>query len=304
MSCLRPKLAYLDERTTPARVLFKPPFLSELTDRLPSGVRSVSLPCGKCWACQRQRAFEITVRAVAESRCHDFSSFITLTVDNDSLPFVFPNGLEHRPWQLFAKRLRKAIGPFRFLMCGEYGSKFLRPHYHAIIYGHLFRDTAINQDSSCTPSVVLQRSWPFGFVQVSDASVNRIAYCAGYTLKDGCLGRDDSYWDSRGLGRPYVLWSRRPSLGRSYFLRYRADITSDKGFTFVLNGRQTHIGGRYFLRLLDLTDPDQSAIIRANRLEALFSEDSITPIMRHCDASRKAAFQIHEAQRKVQGSSL
>lgn len=208
MACLSPKIAFYDTRVSPARVLFKPPSVVERfwSDALPDGVSTIALPCGKCFACRLSRCLDVTVRAVAESRMHEFSSFITLTASDSNLSDVFPNGLCHRPFQLFAKRLRKRIGKFTFLMCGEYGSQTLRPHYHVVVFGHRFVDGFI-RDNCWIASRVLSECWPFGNITVDDVNINRLAYVAGYVAKDGfCIDASwrcrTFYWSYYGLFCP------------------------------------------------------------------------------------------------------
>lgn len=294
MSCLYPKPAWVDDNASPKRIHFKLPLASKVLDTLPDGWRTVSIPCGKCWACLKTKSLDVTVRAVAESRMHDFSSFITLTVDDEHLPSVFPHGLDHRPWQLFAKRLRKSIGSFSFLMCGEYGSQTLRPHYHAILFGPKFVDDYVRDDYSYCPSRLLQSAWPYGNVVVSDANDNRMAYVSGYTLKDFQLGRDKEFFSSRGLGLPYVKWSRRPALGLRWFQNFSSDLIRDDGLSFLLNGKCFHFSGRYFLRRLQLTDPDAFAKIQSNR-QVL---DDRTCIMRHQDLVNRCLVQEYNQKHK------
>lgn len=302
MSCLYPSLAFLDERSSPRKVYFKPK--PEWLIQLPEGFRCVQIPCGKCFACVKTRALDITVRAIAESRIHDFTSFITLTVNEDRLSEVFPNGLVHRPWQLFAKRLRKKIGKFSFLMCGEYGSVGLRPHYHAIIFGHKFIDSYCRDDGTFCPSRVLQDCWPDGFVNVSEAVNERIAYVAGYTVKDFALDRDHDFYRSRNLGLPYVRWSRRPALGLRWFNRYYRDLVSDTGMKFVLHGKEFNFSSRYFLNRLELTDPvEHATLLDIRRLYSLVQDDN-TCIMRHQALKRKCELSLYNAKRKAQEAKL
>lgn len=288
MSCLYPKLAYLDTRVTPNKVLFKPLALWLALDRLPDGVISFSLPCGKCFGCLKSRALDITVRAVAESRVHDFSSFLTLTVSDEHMAAVFPHGLCHRPWQLFAKRLRKQIGPFTFLMCGEYGSLTMRPHYHAVIFGPRFVDGYVDDNCNWICSRVLQECWPYGQIMLSDCNSNRCAYVAGYTCKDFSLGRDKAFYERLGLGLPYVKWSRRPALGLRWFLAFRDDLLlADDGLSFVLDGKRFNFSGRYFYNKFRFTDPAVFDRLRASRLGRQ-SELDTTGIMRQWDDNRRA----------------
>ena len=75
-------------------------------------------------------------------RYHGNCCFLTLTANPATIHKTFPDGsLDHRPFQLFMKRLRITLerqgfkGKIKYLMCGEYGDNNGRPHYHAIIFG-------------------------------------------------------------------------------------------------------------------------------------------------------------------------
>ena len=70
---------------------------------------------------------------------HAQSAFITLTYADEYLPS--DGKLKYLDFQLFMKRLRKYCGKeISFFMCGEYGEKTARPHYHACIFGYDFDD--------------------------------------------------------------------------------------------------------------------------------------------------------------------
>lgn len=229
--------------------------------------REISLPCGHCFSCRRDRAWELTVRASFESRCYDDNSFITLTCADEFLPQVFPSGVCHRPWQLFAKRLRKLVGPFRYLMCAEYGSKTCRPHYHAIIFGHNLVDVGLLPDGTFVPSLKVARCWPYGHVQCDLVNEARLAYVAGYTLKDYQLGRTRQWYNDRGLNLPYVKWSRRPGLGLAYFERFYSSLCKSKidwrdcqkltthHFEGIFGVKKRSFQSRYFFEKLELLDP-------------------------------------------------
>lgn len=299
MACLSPRIAYYDTRGEKPRVLFKPLSKWFLMDSLPEGVESIEIPCGKCFACLKSRSLSITVRAVAESRMHDFSSFITLTVDDEHMSTVFPHGLEHRPWQLFAKRLRKKIGSFSFLMCGEYGARTMRPHYHAIIFGHKFVDSDYDSDYGLIGSKVLKDCWPHGHHSVSDVNSSRLAYVAGYTCKDFALGRDKRFYQCRGLGLPYVRWSRNPSLGLRWLKEYRDDLLDDDYcLSFVLDGKQFRFGCRYFVDKLRLLSPDDYDNLVASRRERLSCVDDLTGIMRHENLKRSCELKQYQLKQK------
>lgn len=191
-----------------------------------------TVSCGKCLACLKNRARDLMVRAFHESKMHQANCFVTLTVDDEHIQEVFPGGsLQHRPFQLFFKRLRKASKvPLRYLMCAEYGERTLRPHYHVIIFGLdpderrplavIKTDPLLGTDRTLYTgfydSRLIKDAWPFGNVFVGSCTTSSIAYCTGYTLKSYTLGRHDAWYKSHGLTPEYIKWSRRPGLGHGW----------------------------------------------------------------------------------------
>lgn len=257
-------------------------------DFVSSRYRPFNAPCGKCILCRKSRAWEVTVRALLEWQADPFQKccFITLTVDDEHMSEVFPSMvLRHRPWQLFAKRLRKKIGKFRYMMCGEYGEHTRRPHYHAVIYGHDLTDRQFNFDD-CTycDSPLLRDVWSFGQVQCRPVNANAIAYVAGYQLKidDAALEIED-LWDA-DLGedddklflKNYVKWSRMPGLGFPFLEKYpelfrRHESRFDDGKTYetvspaiVSRGKLSYFDGRYFKKILERCANDPSVIGKIN----------------------------------------
>ena len=95
----------------------------------PDEPQYVLVNCRKCLECRQSRAKEWALRCVMEAKQYDKNCFITLTYEKS------PVWLNKRDWQLFMKKFRKAVYPqkVKFFMCGEYGTKQYRPHYHAIL---------------------------------------------------------------------------------------------------------------------------------------------------------------------------
>lgn len=100
----------------------------------------MNCPCGKCSICLSESSRRWSERAAFESLSHPNSPyFVTLTYNDSNLPY---NGVSKEDLQLFMKRLRINLNrllsynvSIRFVACGEYGSKKLRPHYHLLIWG-------------------------------------------------------------------------------------------------------------------------------------------------------------------------
>ena len=97
--------------------------------------RPVSVPCGQCVGCRLEKSRQWAMRCVHEASLYDENCFITLTYDDEFLPVG--GSLDKGAFPRFMKRLRKKFEPrrIRFYHAGEYGDRFGRPHYHALLFG-------------------------------------------------------------------------------------------------------------------------------------------------------------------------
>lgn len=152
----------------------------------------IFVPCGKCLACRINRRREWTLRLLHEEIYSTSSYFVTLTYDDDHVPYD-DNGNQcvcKRDVQLWLKRLRKKFGDgIRYFLNSEYGETFGRPHYHAIVFNlpPTFAPdakTIIRYDrgrkSISFHSSSFEYIWGKGNVEFSDATAERCGYCAKY----------------------------------------------------------------------------------------------------------------------------
>lgn len=133
------------------------------------------VPCGSCLECKKQRVNSWFVRLLAQLKASDNAYFITLTYDDEKLPYS-DNGLmtlNYRDVQLMFKRLRKrqkSGKKISYFCAGEYGSKTHRPHYHMLVFNvDNFND--------------IDMLWDHGFVHYGDVEERSIYYTLKYTLK-------------------------------------------------------------------------------------------------------------------------
>lgn len=197
--------------------------------------RPLELPCGQCIGCRVERSRQWALRCVHEAQMHKANSFLTLTYDGEHLPS--DGGLHVEDWQRFAKRARKAFGPFRFFHCGEYGEENSRPHYHACVFGLDFSADRIplRRPGGRDPlffSPSLSRVWGMGHVAVGDLTYESAAYVSRYVCKK-LTGPEGEAAYSRTCPRtgrawrvaaPYVTMSRRPGVGSTWFDRFGGDV--------------------------------------------------------------------------------
>lgn len=193
----------------------------------------LDLPCGQCIGCRIRRAQDWVVRCVHESSQHETSSFLTLTYDQVNVP---SNGsLDHRHFQLFAKRMRKANRPFRYLVAGEYGGQTYRPHYHACVFGQDFsRDRTIwrTQPHILYESPELNELWGLGHCTIGALTPETVGYVAQYTVKkltgdqaeEAYTRLDLDTGEEYQVKPEYAAMSRRPGIGESWFRRYHTDV--------------------------------------------------------------------------------
>lgn len=144
----------------------------------------MTVSCGQCIGCRLERSRQWAVRCMHEKQMHDDACFITLTYDDDNLPFG--ETLVLSDWQKFMKRLVKKNGPIRFYHCGEYGDDTNRPHYHAILFGYRPDDPELFSTSGETKlyaSPSLRNTWGMGHCTFGDATFETAAYVARYITK-------------------------------------------------------------------------------------------------------------------------
>lgn len=179
-----------------------------------------TLPCGKCPNCYARRISGWSFRLMEEEKISSSSYFITLTYEN---PPMTENGfmtLKKSDFQNFMKRLRKINSEeLKYFACGEYGSKTMRPHYHAIIFN-------ANPDT-------IEKAWKLklksiGHVHYGQASKASVGYTLKYMSKTSKVpfhDRDDRVKEfqlmSKGLGKSYmkkstIEWHKKDVINRVY----------------------------------------------------------------------------------------
>lgn len=257
MACYEPLKGFRSteksERTGLPLITFNP--LKAINSQLP-----ILFPCGTCVGCRTDKREQWATRCTHEAQMHDTSSFITLTYANEHLPDDY--SVDKRVWQLFMKRLRLIIGhKVRFFACGEYGDQNLRPHYHALIFGHSFladrefHSTTTRGDRQYT-SASLSKAWPYGRSLISDFEPALAGYVAGYVMKK--IGGEPAathYLRTHPLtGAPvkvapeFALQSRNPGIGSTWFEKYKSDaFPSD---FIVIEGRQRPVPQYYSRKLI------------------------------------------------------
>lgn len=220
------------------------------------------------------------VRAMHEAYCHEENSFLTLTYDPALVPSDY--GLHHDHFQRFMKRLRKKLHPkkVRYLMCGEYGDKGDRPHYHCLLFGHDFREDRILWRDTKYPlyrSPTLDQVWSNGYASIGAVNERTAQYVAGYITKkvrgDALeeinpvtgLKPYELFDDQTGLilrrAPEYAKMSRSPGLGTGFYELFGEDIRRDD-YVF-LDGQRVRVPDYYD----GLSESWDAAKHESNRME-------------------------------------
>lgn len=257
MACLRPlKMWWNGEYTSNGKkkYVFKQPEGAFAT------FPAVEIPCGQCIQCRLARARDTAIRCVHESKFYDANCFLTLTVSDECINEIFPGGsLNHRPFQLFMKRLRKkyqgvtevihpktkkVVRPIRCVMCGEYGEQLKRPHYHVLLFNFDFPDKKLFRkvgDTRLYISKELEKLWPYGFSTIGDITFDSAAYVAKYVTKKITGDMADEHYLNVETGEilkpEYIKFPQGFGLGRLFYEEYKEQIyshdfvrTGDKDF--------------------------------------------------------------------------
>lgn len=296
------------------------------------------IPCGKCIGCRLEYSRQWANRLMLELPYHPPETcwFLTLTYNDWHLPlvdsvdpatgeFIQLAALSKRDIQLWLKRLRKAYPefPIRYYIAGEYGAKTSRPHYHAIVFGLPLDDLCLYQSSedgnNYYISPKLQKTWSaptdvsrlprkgsdtplawIGRIIITRVTWDTCAYTARYAAGKQ-LHSLDTFFQDYGLPPPFCLMSRRPGIGKQWYLDHPESLehefislaTREKGLKFP--------PPKYFSYLQALDDPD-AAEVRKSQRRALAQATAANPLRGlsgiGLDHYREIQERAHEARAK------
>ena len=208
---------------------------------------------------QRERGFE--------------SSFLTLTYTEENLPAdgslspddhsEFVNKLKLRLW-------RKGL-KMRYYMCGEYGEKLERPHFHYLIFGYDFPDKyhwKTHRGEKYFRSPELEAIWTYGQSLIGRVTVESAGYTARYVLKKH-TGKSavKHYVNEDGviLHPEFARMSLKPGIGAEWFEKYGKSDVYDSGDFIVINGKK-YSTPRYYDTLLERLDVERLLDVKAERV--------------------------------------
>lgn len=229
------------------------------------------VPCGRCIGCRLERSRQWAVRMMHEASLHEDNCFLTLTYDEEHLPY--DGSLDKRAFPLFMGRLRKSGRKARYFHCGEYGEENGRPHYHACLFGCNFGDRyawASRNGNEAWRSPTLERLWPYGHCEIGSLTFESAAYVARYVTKKVTGERaaehytrvDPDTGEFFEIEPEFATMSRRPGLGRGWIEKFHSEVyPSDE----VISRGYACKPPRYYDTYIEGLDPDVAAAVRAER---------------------------------------
>lgn len=273
MSCFHPLEAYRDRSSGRVTIGYHP---GESPRR-----DGMELPCGRCVGCKMDRARAWSIRVMHEAQLYDSNLFVTLDYAPESLPKSL--SLEYPHFQKFMRRLRRRMPgvspspvgtyPIRFFCAGEYGEKFQRPHWHAVLFNCYFKDS-VRLFNGTSRSATAESVWEHGNVVIGEVTAASAAYVAGYTLaKRYGQSAQDHYEDVVNLSTGEVTarraefcqMSRDPGIGAWWYSRFKGDLFPKDHA--VVEGKEHKVPGYYWRKFQQEADPLLVEELEAARVE-------------------------------------
>lgn len=217
-------------------------------------------------SCRVAKRREWTARLVLEAMSHQENAFVTLTFNEENYPK--DGSVCVRDMQLWLKRLRELVGPFRYCVTGEYGEQTWRAHYHALLFG-------------VSPSLeALNASWKFGWTQKGTVTLASAGYVAAYTIKK-LTCKDDK--KLQGRKPEFARYSLRPGLGHGALDMLEAVHYEQFGARWIAEHRdvlkQVRFGGKIYTIGRYLTAQLRERLglpeIDPARIEAMVAESDV-----------------------------
>jgi hypothetical protein len=282
MTCYKPLQAYSFKKNSNGKKDIRfgsPNFDSSLRNH--PDYEEILIPCSRCVGCRLKYSREWAIRCTHEASLYEDNCFITLTYNDKSLPY--PPTLNVREFQLFMKKLRKRFPErrIRFFHCGEYGEKYGRPHYHAILFNFDFPDKTywkkVN-DNKLYTSEILQELWPYGYSSIGSVTFESTAYVARYIMKKVTGDLAEKHYekiDNRTgqifHAKPeYTTMSRKPGIAKKWFDTCFSDVYPHD---FVVldkhdGSKYTPKPPKYYDKLYEIEFPEDYDKLKKSRLES------------------------------------
>lgn len=243
------------------------PYMAERKLYFNQSERLVPVPCGKCPNCLKRRVASWSFRLEMESLLWEKQYFVTLTYNTEHIPITENTFMSLDPTHItkYLKRLRQDVGKLRYYLCGEYGTKNKRPHYHLILFGN----------SNMTENDII-KNWShpetknsYGDVYFGKVEAASIRYTVQYYDKGEwrkAHARDDRNPEfsrmSQGIGKNFLTENQITHLLEN----------PEKGFIYNKEGKKIAIPRYYRNRIYDYFGTDK---LIANHPSLLIHRDEM-----------------------------
>lgn len=207
-------------------------------------------PCGQCGHCRVNKRRDWQHRMLLEQKCHEHSSFITLTMDDDNLPEEFhdeetgevyaPLSVNPDTHRLFINNFRTSaarklgLKNIRMFCAAEYGEKTQRPHFHYAMFGFpscpykdRVRISGRFVPCKCDLCRFTHDVWQKGHIFIGDLTEDSAQYIAGYVTKKMTNNNTEFQRDFlQGRHPEFARQSRMPGLGAHYIPMIAEQLTN------------------------------------------------------------------------------
>lgn len=237
----------------------------------------IQVSCGQCDSCKLKKSRHWAVRAMLEASLYEKNCFITLTYNDEHLPYN--SVIDKNAVKKFMMRLRTHYGAgIRSFGCAEYGEKFGRPHYHILLFNHDFPDKYYFRTRRGNPvyrSERLEKLWKYGYSEIGSLTMQSAAYVARYCMKKFTGPEAADHYEVEDMetgelvpvpAESTVAVSRMPGIGKPWLDRFKSDAYPKDYIT--VQGHKVSPPS-YFDYRLEIDDPELFSSIKLKRKERM-----------------------------------
>lgn len=156
------------------------------------------------------------------------------------------------------------MGRVRFYMCGEYGEKNFRPHFHALLFGVDFHDKVPFSESGSGQTLYISHKlsglWGLGHCLIGNVTFESAAYVSRYVMKKVTGSKADAHYtrvlESTGevvkVLPEFTRMSLKPGIGFEWIRKFHHEV-------YVQDKVHVHERGskppKYYDKYLEKIDP-------------------------------------------------
>ncbi len=247
----------------------------------------------------KRRTSGWSFRLVKEGMVSNAALFVTLTYDNIHVP-ITKRGfltLNKKDLQDYFKRLRKLQKvKIKYFVCGEYGERTLRPHYHLIIF---------NAHTENVFKAWRLKSKDIGSIYIGNVSEASIGYTLKYMQKPGKIPihkNDDRQKEfqlmSKGLGKAYLT---------EKMIQWHKEDIENRMYVPMKDGKKIAMPRYYKDKIYNEREKDrivrkmqELSVIEDKNLQKQYGENIFSELAKqHIDAFRKMHKKSLEGRNKI-----